>query len=63
MATNAGHEVMFSLPNLTYFLPTDTCWENIKGDIGFEYTDKTTIKDVEERLLWAFNKVTPTQVA
>jgi hypothetical protein len=63
MAKNAGHEVMFSQPNLSYLSPIETCWANIKGDIGLEYTDNTTMKDVEERLLRAFNKVTTTQVA
>jgi hypothetical protein len=38
-------------------------WANIKGDIRREYTDETMMKDVEERLLRAFNNVKSKQVA
>jgi hypothetical protein len=63
MAKAAGHEILYSPPNLSYLSPIETVWANIKGDIGREYTDETTTKDVEERLLRAFNNVKSKQVA
>jgi transposase len=63
MAKAAGHEILYSPPNLSYLSPIETVWANIKGDIGREYTDETAMKDVEERLLRAFNNVKSKQVA
>jgi hypothetical protein len=63
MAKEAGHDILYSPPNLSYLSPIKTVWAKIKGDIGQEYTDKTTMKDVEERLLLAFNNFKSKQVA
>jgi transposase len=63
VAKAPGHKIVYSPPNISYMSPIETIWENIKGDIGREYTDETTMKDVEERLLRAFNNVKSKQVA
>jgi hypothetical protein len=62
MAKAAGREILYSPPNLSYMSPIETVWENIKGDIRQEYTDKTMMKDFEERILRAFNNVKSKQV-
>jgi transposase len=34
MAKAAGHEILYSPPNLSYLSPIETVWANIKGYIG-----------------------------
>ena len=62
MAEAKGHQILFSPPHYSDLQPIETVWAIVKGEVGRQYTDKTTFAQVLDRMQTAFNKLTSEQV-
>ena len=62
MAEAKGHEILFSPPHYSDLQPIETVWAIVKGEVGRQYTDKTTFDQVLDRSQTAFNNVTSEHV-
>ncbi len=59
LAESKGHKVLFQPPHHSDLQAIELIWANVKGDVAKKYDNATTFKDIEDRLLDAFTKVTP----
>ena len=50
MASDAGHELLYSPPHYSDLQPIELVWAIIKGEVGRQYTTETTFSDVLIRL-------------
>ena len=62
MAKDAGHEILYSPPHYSDLEPIETVWAIVKGKVGKLYNNKTTMKDVNQRLQAAFKNLSTEQV-
>jgi transposase len=58
IAESRGHKVLFQPPHHSDLQAIELIWANVKGEVARKYDNATTFKQVEERLLDAFTKVT-----
>jgi transposase len=58
MVESQGHKVLFQLPHHSDLQAIELIWAKVQGEVARKYDNATTFKDVEERLLDAFTKVT-----
>ncbi len=58
LAESKGHKVLFQPPHHSDLQPIELIWANVKGDVAKKYDSATKFKDVEDRLLDAYTKVT-----
>jgi len=58
IAESQGHKVLFQPPHHSDLQAIELIWTKIKGEVARKYDNATTFKNVEERLLDAFTKVT-----
>lgn len=58
IAESKGHKVLFQPPHHSDLQAIELIWAKVKGEVARKYDNATTFKDVEERLLDAFTKVT-----
>ena len=50
LATEAGHEVLFTPPRYTDLQPIELVWAHVKGEIRKQYSLSTTFSDIKKRL-------------
>lgn len=62
MARDAGHEILYSPPHYSDLEPIETVWAIAKNEVGRQYCNGTTIKDVNTRLAAAFAKMNTKKV-
>lgn len=53
-AEEAGHRVIFTPPHYSDLQPIELVWARVKGNIGRQYTNSTTMTEVKERLYHQF---------
>ncbi|KAF4144139.1 DDE superfamily endonuclease, partial [Phytophthora infestans] len=54
-----GHEIIFTPPYHSDLQPIEIVWANVKGEVGRQYSTKTTFADIKPRLQRAFENVSP----
>ncbi len=59
MPSAAGHKVLYTPPHHSDLQPIELIWAIVKGEVGRQYSTSTSFKDVYNRLVTAFNSVTP----
>ena len=59
MAEAEGHIVLFTPPHHSDLQPIELVWAIVKGEVGRQYDEATTIKLVHDRLITAFGNLTP----
>lgn len=57
LAEAAGHEVLFTPPNYSDLQPIELAWAYIKGNVGRQYSNETTLKMVHDRLMLEFTRL------
>ncbi|KAF4145792.1 DDE superfamily endonuclease [Phytophthora infestans] len=56
-----GHEIIFTPPH-SDLQPIEIVWANVKGEVGRQYSTKTTFADIKPRLQRALENVSPVSV-
>ena len=57
MASDRGHEVMYSPPHYSDLQPIEIVWAIGKGEVGRQFDANTKLKDVLIRIKAAFSKM------
>jgi transposase len=57
LAAEQGHRVLFTPKYHSDMQPIELTWARIKGEVGRQYTNNTTLKQVYERLMVAFDRL------
>jgi len=53
-----GHQVLFQPPHHSDLQAIELIWAKAKGQVAKQYSNSTSFKEVEERLLEAFSQIT-----
>jgi len=62
MARAAGHDVWYSPPYHSDLQPIELIWAVVKNEVGRQYTSNTKFTDVYDRLLVAFDNLSPATI-
>lgn len=57
LAEEQGHKVLWTPPYYSDFQPIKLLWARIRGEVGCQYDNKSTLALVYERLIKAFERV------
>lgn len=56
LALSKGHRILFTPPYHSDLQPIELLWAHVKGAVGRQYDEHTTLAKVKERLIAAFNE-------
>jgi transposase len=62
LAEERGHTALFTQAYHSDLQPIELVWALIKGNVGRQYSNQTTLDIVYERLMHEFNKLEDTSV-